>query len=159
MNVQMMHRRTQGGEGQNKAGKKRRQESVTSVLPPSSVFLCLHGAHILSGKVVLGLVWPDLFTLQARLQFSNTYQNIYSLLYLYKLVSHSLSLHIYAFSACCWLVSLCTLLLNLNILFLVFIFVSTFFLQCNLMVQDNFSWYWEHRALVATTLGVKILFA
>lgn len=54
--------------------------SVSSVLPPGLVLvaLCLHGAHILCGEVLSSLVWPDLFTLQARLQLSNTYQNIYS---------------------------------------------------------------------------------
>lgn len=60
--------------------KEARKESVNSVLPPSLVLvaLCLHGAHILSGEVLSSLVWPDLFTLRARLQLSNTYQNIYS---------------------------------------------------------------------------------
>lgn len=51
------------------------------MLPPSFVLVavCLHGAHILSGELLSSLVWHDLFSLQARLQLSNTYQNIYSL--------------------------------------------------------------------------------
>ena len=67
--------------GKKKKKKEAREESVNSVLPPSLllVALCLHGAHILSGELLSSLVWPDLFTLQARLQLSNTYQNIYSL--------------------------------------------------------------------------------
>lgn len=82
MSVQMMHGGPEGEERLNKDHEKEeRKESVNSVLPPSLVLvaLCLHGAHILSGEVLSSLVWPDLFTLQARLQLSNTYQNIYSL--------------------------------------------------------------------------------
>lgn len=66
---------------QEQGKKKARTESVNIMLAPilGLAALCLHGAHILSGEVLSSLVWPDLFTLQARLLFSNTYQNIYSL--------------------------------------------------------------------------------
>lgn len=77
----MMHGGPEGEQRQNKERQiEARIKSVNSMLPPSLalVALCLHGAHILSGKVLSSLVWPDLFTLQARLQLSNTYQNIYS---------------------------------------------------------------------------------
>lgn len=55
--------------------------ACNSMLPPSLVLvvMCLHGAYILHGEVLSSLVWSDLFTLQTRLQLSNTYQNIYSL--------------------------------------------------------------------------------
>lgn len=77
--------------------REARKESVNSMWPPSSVVvaLCLHGAHILSGEVLSSLVWPDLFTLQARLQLSNTYQNIYSLLYLQTCITFSVLPHLY----------------------------------------------------------------
>lgn len=77
LSVRMMHGGPQGQERQN---KEEREERVNIMLPPSLVLvaLCLHGAHILSGEVLSALVWPDLFTLRARLQLSNTYQNIYS---------------------------------------------------------------------------------
>lgn len=71
-----------GPEGETRSktkGRKREEKvSVDSVLPPSlvPVSVCLHGAHILSRGALSGPVWPDLFTLQARLQLSNTYQNI-----------------------------------------------------------------------------------
>lgn len=57
---------------------KRRTREALAMSPPQLwryVVLCLHGAHILSGKVLSSLVWPDLFTLQARFQLSNTHQN------------------------------------------------------------------------------------
>lgn len=75
--AQMMH----GGlEGQERQSKEEREESVNSMLPPRLVLvaLCLHGAHILSGELLSAMVWPDLFTLWARLQLSNRYQNIFS---------------------------------------------------------------------------------
>lgn len=77
VSVQMMHG---GPEGQERQNKEEREESVNTMLPPSLVLvaLCLHGAHILSGEVLSALVWPDLFTLWARLQLSNAFQNIYS---------------------------------------------------------------------------------
>lgn len=89
------------------------------MLPPSSVIvaLCLHGAHILSGEVLSSLVWPDLFTLQARLQLSNTHQNIYSLLYLQTCITFSVLPHLYflCLLLTVFIILTCTPLLNLNI--------------------------------------------
>lgn len=88
--------REERGETETKQ-REESGESVNSVLQPSLVLvaLCLHGAHILSGEVLSSLVWPDLFTLQARLQLSNTYQKYLlcpwpSLCHQHILASHSL---------------------------------------------------------------------
>lgn len=141
MNVQMMHRGPQGGEKQNKAekrGKKGECNQCAATQLCASVFAwCSHPQW--RSCAGFGLAWPfhspGTFT---ALQYLS--KHLLSPLPVQTPITFSVPAHLYSL---CLLLTLliiltCTLLLNPNILFLVFLFGSTFFLQCKLMVQDLF---------------------
>lgn len=140
------------------------------VLPPSLVLVvvCLHGAHILRGEVLSSLVQPDLFTLWACFQFSNTYQKIY---YLY---IGSTNLHLLILSPALFPNVLS--ILHMNPVCLTSIFPQLFVTLFSFIFPLSFGFLfvfdrsfnnlcclsnscgrplWELRAMPATTVGVN----